>query len=451
MAKNLARHKGVADNLSSTPQIARPRRRAQALAIVTAVLIAIAGLLLWFTVDPRLPRNTASLYGPAILLLTAPLLFAAHRLGRANDGTGPLVAGIVSLVIVLGVLGAALWLFAKTPSSAWGWAFYIAAGLLSPPINKVTWMALLVLIVLPLLAAEARHLWRASTDRRLRAGADGLATAAVMLASATGMRTRPVMVASAGTYDVTTAQHELLHAYSCLRRVAGAKAVNGFPATLGACEWPGAAPGSAAYGSGYLLEYHPTRLRNDGRGAGFALVTMDAGHRNPESFYLDESGAVRRAVGARATGASPVWVQQACLDFDGVIHKIEEYRAANPTVGYPARIEHYDPRPDSSGDGVLRTLMMSPSDSIVTLSDGSIKMRSARADRALIYRRVGDGYTLSLFTPDSLPRPGATLMDDPGLDELRNFFRDSTGAVHVTGEQRPATVADPVRSLTICD
>jgi len=272
-----------------------------------------------------------------------------------------------------------------------------------------------------------------------------------MLASAAGLRTRPVIMTPAGKYNATTAQHELLRAYTCLWRVAGARAVNGFPETLGACEWPGAAPGSAAYGSGYLLEYHPTRLRNDGRGAGFVLVTMDAGHRNPESFYLDESGAVRRAVGARATARSPVWVQQACLDFDGAIRKIEEYRTANPAAGYPARIEHYDPRPDASGDGVLRTLMMSPSDTIMTLSDGSIKMRSARDDRTLIYRRAGDGYTLSLFTPDSLPRSDATLVDDPRLDELRNFFRDPTGAVHVTGEQRPATIADPVRSLTNCD
>jgi len=242
-----------------------------------------------------------------------------------------------------------------------------------------------------------------------------------------------------------------LHAYTCLWRVAGPSAVRGFPATLGACEWPNAAPGSAAYGSGYLLEYHPTHRGNDNRALGFALVTIDAGHRNGESFYLDESGAVRRAVGERATPTSPVWVRTGCSDLEGVTRALEQYRTANPTVGYPVRIAHYDPTHDSSGDGVLRSLMMRPTDSITTLGDGSTEIGFAIGRRALIYRRVAGRYTLSLFTPDSLPPRDTTLMNDPRLDLLRNFFRDSTGNLHVTGEQRQATAVDPLRSVTSCD
>jgi hypothetical protein len=265
------------------------------------------------------------------------------------------------------------------------------------------------------------------------------------------VRSHPLTVTRTGPYDPTTAQHELLHVYTCLWRVAGAGAVRGFPATLGGCQWPDAAPGSAAYGSGYQLEYHPIRIGNDNRALGFSLVTTDAGHRNGESFYLDESGTVRRAIGQRATATSPVWIQTGCSDLESVVRALEQYRSAHPAIGYPLRIGRYDPGRDSSGDGVLRSLMVRPADSITATGDGETTIGFGVSGRALIFHRLGDRYTLSLFTKDSLPLPGATLMDDPRLDRLRNFFQDSAGELHVTGEQRPATMADPVRSATTCN
>jgi hypothetical protein len=69
---------------------AGPRRRARALAIVAAVLITVAGLFVWFTVDTRLPRVTATFYASAILLLTVPLLFSAgvaHATGEQRPAT----------------------------------------------------------------------------------------------------------------------------------------------------------------------------------------------------------------------------------------------------------------------------------------------------------------------------------------------------------------------------
>jgi hypothetical protein len=272
-----------------------------------------------------------------------------------------------------------------------------------------------------------------------------------MLLASAGVRSHPLTVTRTGPYDPTTAQHELLHVYTCLWRVAGAGAVRGFPATLGGCEWPDAAPGSAAYGSGYQLEYHPIRIGNDNRALGFSLVTTDAGHRNGESFYLDESGTVRRAIGQRATATSPVWIQTGCSDLESVVRALEQYRSAHPAIGYPLRIGRYDPGRDSSGDGVLRSLMVRPADSITATGDGETTIGFGVSGRALIFHRFGDRYTLSLFTKDSLPLPGATLMDDPRLDRLRNFFQDSAGELHVTGEQRPATMADPVRSATTCN
>lgn len=426
-----------------------PRRRARALAIAAAVLITVAGLFAWFTVDTRLPRDSAAFYAPAILLLTVPLLFTARRLGRDDDAIGPLIAGTMSLVILSVVLLIPIWLYVHDTGSRGWWPFLLLL-LLLPPMSRVTAAAVPALVVVAFLAATSRRVWRASTVRRLRFGADGLVAAGIVLAAAVGVWTHPITLTRTGPYSDATVEQELLHAYSCLWRVAGPGATHGFPATLGGCLWHDAAPGSAAYGSGYLLEYHPTRSMNDGRALGFALVTIDAGHRNAESFYLDESGAVRRATGARATAMSPVWVNGGCIDLQTAIRAVEEYRTANPAVGYPLRIARYSDIPDSSRDGGLRSLWMRPSDSIIALPDGSTEVHYY-ASHALSYRRLGSRYTLSLFSPHSMRNDDASSSSESQLKLLRNFLRDSAGVIHATGEQRPATTADPALSLASCD
>ena len=404
-----------------------PRRRARALALVAAALIAVAIAIVWLTVDTRQPGVTAAFYSSFILLPTAPLLFAARRLGRDDDAVGPLVAGTVSVLILAVPILYSVWVLAHTPAADRGWFPILVIGLLIAQ-GRGSAVALAASIVLVALAVTAFGIWRATANRRLRVGIDGLATIGVMFAAATGMRTRPLTVTPTGAYQFTTAQYELRHAYTCLWSAAGPGAIIGFPATLGECEWPDAAPGSAAYGSGYILQYHPTRRANDGRALGFSLVTIDAGHRNPESFYLDETGTVRRATGARATATSPVWVTEACADVQSLV------RAA-----------------DSSGGSFLGTMYTKRTDSLITLGDGSTETHYQMSGRGLIYRRLGNRYTLSLFTRDSLPRHDATMMADPRLDLLRNFFLDSAGVTHVTGELRPATTADPAVTLTRCE
>jgi hypothetical protein len=401
-----------------TTEYAGKRGWARPLAVVAAALITIAVLLVWFTVDRRLPSDTATSYVPFVLLLTVPLWFAARRLRRHDDALGLLVAFAASVLLVAVALFAPIWIAAHMSAADRGYFPLLLVGILLPPFGRATATAALSVVVLLSLMVAVRRAWRASSNRQLRLGGDGLIAAAVFLVSAGAVGTnppRPLTTARADQYSSETVQHELLHAYTCLWRAAGPGAVHGFPGTLGECQWPDAAPGSAAFGAHYALEYHPARRDSDGRARGFVLSTVDVVHRDPESFYLDESGAVRRTTGARATVASPVWFGTGCGDIQAQTHAIEEYRTANPAIGYPAQFAAH----------VL--------------------------GRTLIYRRVGNRFTLSLSTADSLPPADASLMNDPRLHLLRNFFRDTNGVTHATGELRPATMVDPVVSLDRCE
>jgi hypothetical protein len=430
------------------------RRRARALALVAAALIGIALLIAWFSLDTHLPGRTAVSYVPTILLLTAPLLFAALRLGRENDGAGPLAAGLTSLAIIAASLFSLISTFARMPAHDRGYFPLLLLGVFGGAFGAVTAIGLTALVVLFLLARSARRVWLTSTDRRFRLGIDGALSIVICLVAAMAVLARPPSPLSEAPnehYSTTTVQHELLHIYTCLWRRAGAIAVNGFPATIDACAWPDAAPGSAAYGSNYALEYQPARRRRDGRAAGFSLVTVDTIHRNAESFYVDETGAVRRATGTRATATSPVWFSTGCTDLEAEIGSLEEYRRMHPTIGYPARIGAYSDTPDSPHNPVLHSRRTRPSDSIAVLGDSSTAIRYRTLRRTLIYRRLGERYTLSLFTTDSLPPVDETLMDEPRLELLRNFFRDSAGVAHATGEQRPATSGDRPLSLARCE
>lgn len=407
---------------------------ARSLAVIGASLVWVAVAVTWLTIDTRTPSATAPFYIAIAALLTAPLVFAAHRLGRADDATGLVVAALTSA----GLLVAAVVTVTHISIANKGYTFYLILGLFIPPLVRLTVVLVPLLLVLGLQLLNAIQTWRAIHRPTVRFGADGALAIAIVIGSVAALRSRTLTTPSVRPYSTTTVQHELLHVYVCLWQRPG------FPAKLdSACLSPAAAPGSAAYGSGYTLDYHP-------RPGGFVLVTSDAGHRPAESFWLDESGALRRSSGAPVTSSSPIWNADGCQLIANLARQLDEFRSKHPSIGYPDRLTPMPWPPDTTDDGVFRTTLFGHRDTVTVRSGGATEIRTWNG-RRVVYQATSGQYTVSVTATDSLRGANdSSLISDARLDLLRSYLRDPGGAIHVTGALRAATSSDPATTLSEC-
>ena len=416
-----------------TPSIGA-NARARALVVASAVLLVIGLAIVWLAIDSRAAAATARFYVLLTVIAVAPLLFAAYRLGRTNDPLGPAVAALASAT----VLGAGLFLAMRIVAANSGYTFYFVVALFLPPLVRATIVAVPLMVTLVLQLASAIGAWRAIDRPVVRLGADGLVTLGIVVGAAVAIRSDTFTGVRVAPYSTTTVQHELLHVYDCLWRQAPR-----FPARVDGCLAPSAAPGSTAYGSGYTLDYRV-------RPAGFGVLTTDVGHRDAESFWLDESGALRRSVGTPATSGSPIWNAAGCQLVTRLARELDDFRSKHPSIGYPDRITAMGWPPDTTDDGVFRTTAFGHRDTVTVRADGATEIRTWDG-RLVAYRPMRGGYTMSVAAADSLlAAHDSSLISDAHLDLLRSYFRDSEGRIHVTGALRAATLSDPVVSPIDC-
>jgi len=405
-------------------------------AISLAEVILLYLLLTVFQAQGRQLRDSAQIWLPFLAFSAPAYLLITWRLAARPDSTlGLAFAAAVAVGAILLLAG----LVIRLAAAEWGLLVVLLA---IAQFNVTSLVAFAVFVPTQVtLASRSIALLKArgSFSGGLWVGA-ALALAYVALAF---VAIRPIQRRARArraetVYSDEKAQSHVLRVYRCLWRIAGHRASNGFPSSEGSlralgsdCWDPTEAPGGAT-GSYYDFRYIPGPPAPDGRIRTFALMTRNRGFP-ARPIYLAEDGLMRRAQKGWASARSRYSDAVAAKFIPEFMASLDVYRTQHGA--YPSRIVV-----PSGGAASARGEISLPQQlgvrSVTPGPDGASLLDLGTRTVTYVPHPSADG----VVTRFTLSYPARY----DSLRDLRSYFIDEEGRIHATGENRPATAADPI-------
>lgn len=242
------------------------------------------------------------------------------------------------------------------------------------------------------------------------------------------------------SFSETTAQKHLAQVYRSLWRQAGPGAVNGFPASAEGIARDGwdetVLPGGSAYGTYFDWRYEPGPPEADGRIRSFLVAVKKRSRRRAftDSYSLDEKGTLRRSVEGWAGRDARVYYETN-TSLAALMAMCDAYHELHGC--YPRRLVMVRPPQAKPGEMAL------PHNSYI--APARIEYRPDGTSDVYRYNTGPAGFS---YRPQQGERPQAYTVNYPGersyTNNMRSYFTDEAGRVHVTPEPRDAHDGDPL-------